>query len=116
MGLSDADWRQMVTLLISAVGAIIIGLLLWSLKRMVRPDPVQQLWLAFCRKLAAAGLSREPHEGPRDFTRRAALRFPAAAAAIVSVGERYILLRYGADRPVAQIAELKRSIREFRPT
>ena len=107
--------RQLATLLISAVGAIIIALLFWSLKRLVRPDPVQRLWIAFCRKLAAAGLPRSPHEGPRDFTERAALRFPSAAAAILVVGERYIALRYGAVRTDAGIAELRRSVREFRP-
>jgi hypothetical protein len=95
---------------------IVFALLVWSLKRMVRPDPVQQLWLAFCRKLAAAGIKRESHEGPRDFTGRAALRLPDAAAAIHSVGQRYIALRYGAARPQTEIAELKRSVKEFRPT
>lgn len=115
IGFTDADWRQLATLLISAVGAIIIALLFWSLKRLVRPDPVQRLWIAFCRKLAAAGLPRSPHEGPRDFTERAALRFPSAAAAILVVGERYIALRYGAVRTDAGIAELRRSVREFRP-
>lgn len=116
MGFADADWRKMVTLLITALGVIVLGLLIWSLKRMVLPDPVQQLWLAFCKKLAAAGLNRASHEGPRDFTGRAALRFPDAAGAILSVGERYIALRYGAARPQTEIAELKRSVKEFRPT
>jgi hypothetical protein len=76
---------------------------------------VQRLWLAFCRKLAAAGLPRAPHEGPRDFTERAARRFPAMAEAIRQVGERYIELRYGAQRTDAGVAELKKTVREFRP-
>ena len=115
IGLTDADWKALATMLISAVGVIIIALLAWSLKRIVRPDPVQQSWLAFCRKLAAAGVPREPHEGPRDFVERAAARFPGAAAAIVAVGERYIALRYGATRPDPEVAALKQQVREFRP-
>ena len=115
IGFSDADWRNLATLLVITVGLIIIVLLAWSLRRLVRPDPVQQLWLGFCRKLAAAGLPREPHEGPRDFTERAAMRFPGAAATIVAVGERYVALRYGAVRHDAELAALKRSVREFRP-
>ncbi|MEO8203495.1 MAG: DUF3488 and transglutaminase-like domain-containing protein [Betaproteobacteria bacterium] len=115
LGFTDADWRKLATLLLTTVGLIVLGLLTWSLKRLVRPDPVQQLWLAFCRKLGAAGLPRDPHEGPRDFTSRAALRFPAAAATIASVGERYIALRYGAVGHDADLAELKKSVRGFRP-
>jgi len=115
IGFTDADWRNLATMLLTAVGLIIVALLAWSLKRLVRPDPVQQLWLKFCRKLAVAGLPREPHEGPLDFTERAAQRFPAVAAAIVSVGERYIALRYGVVRHDADLAELKRTVREFRP-
>lgn len=115
IGFTDADWRNLATLLVTAVGLIIMVLLAWSLKRLVRPDPVQQLWLSFCRKLAAAGVERGPSEGPRDFTTRAAQRFPGLAATIVSVGERYIALRYGAIRPDAEIAQLRKSVREFRP-
>ena len=115
IGFTDADWKELATLLIAALGVIIIVLLAWSLKRLVRPDPVQQMWLAFCRKLASAGLPRETHEGPRDFTERAAQRFPAVAAAILAVGERYIALRYGAARSEMQTAALKKMVREFRP-
>jgi transglutaminase-like putative cysteine protease len=115
IGFTDADWKKLATLMISALGVIVSGLLLWSLKRMVRPDPVQQVWLAFCRKLAAVGVIRQSHEGPRDFTSRAALRFPGVAAGIHSVGERYISLRYGSARSQAEIDELKRAVKAFRP-
>ncbi|MFM9979402.1 MAG: DUF3488 and DUF4129 domain-containing transglutaminase family protein [Burkholderiales bacterium] len=115
IGMTDADWKDLATMLVSTLGVIIIVLLAWSLKRLVRPDPVQQTWLAFCRKLAAAGLPREPHEGPRDFTRRAAEGFPHAAATIRSVGERYISLYYGAARQDAELATLRKQVREFRP-
>jgi transglutaminase-like putative cysteine protease len=115
IGMTDADWKDLATMLVTALGVIIIVLLAWSLKRLARPDPVQQAWLAFCAKLAAAGLPRDPREGPRDFAERAARGFPAAAAAIASVGERYIALRYGATRPDPEVAALKRQVREFRP-
>jgi len=116
LGWNDADWRELATLLTSALGLIIVGLLAWSLKRIVRPDPVQQAWLAFCRKLAAAGIARQAHEGPRDFVVRAAAAVPGLSAVIVSIGERYIALRYGAVRSDEEIVALKRSVREFRPT
>ena len=113
--MNGADWKDLGTMLVATLGVIIMVLLAWSLKRLVRPDPVQQAWLAFCRKLAAAGLPREPHEGPRDFTRRAAEGFPHAAATIRSVGERYISLYYGAARQDAELATLRKQVREFRP-
>jgi protein-glutamine gamma-glutamyltransferase len=115
IGFTDADWRKLATLMVSALGFVILGLLLWALRQKVRPDPVQQFWLVFCRKLAAAGTVRELHEGPRDFVTRAALRFPGAAATILSVGERYISLRYGVLRSASDIAAFKQSIKEFRP-
>ena len=116
IGLSDADWRDLATLLISALGVIVAILLGWSLKRLVRPDPVQQSWLAFCRKLAAAGLPRAEHEGPRDFSGRAAQRFPALAAAIMLLTERYVTLRYGPARAEAEVSAFRRAVREFRAT
>ncbi len=116
IGLTDADWRDLATLLVSTLGVIIMGLLAWSLKRLVRPDPVQQSWLAFCRKLARAGLPRNAHEGPRDFAERAAKRFPALAAAIVSLTERYVALRYGAVHAESEISAFRRAVRNFHPT
>ena len=73
-----------------------VFLLAWSLRRLARPDPVQSAWRAFCRKLAARGVERAPHEGPRDFAERAARALPAARRAILRIGALYIALRYGA--------------------
>lgn len=114
IGLTDADWKDLATLLVSILGVIIIVLLAWSLKRLVRPDPVQQSWLVFCRKLAAAGLPRGEHEGPLDFSERAARRFPALAAAIVSLTGHYVSLRYGPTREDAAVGKFRRAVREFR--
>ncbi len=115
IGFTDADWKKMVTVMISLLGLIMAGLLAWSLKRIVRPDPVQKLWLAFCRKLASAGVSRKSYEGPRDFSERAAGTLPGVADAILSIGERYMALRYGASRPQTEIDALKRSVKDLRP-
>lgn len=116
IGLNDADWKDLATLLVSTLGVIIIVLLAWSLKRLARPDPVQRSWLAFCRKLAAAGLRRDEHEGPRDFSERAARRFPALATAIVTLTEHYVSLRYGPERADAEVGAFRRAVREFRAT
>ena len=53
-----------------------------------------------CRRLAAAGLAREPWEGPLAFTERAACAFPAHAAVLRRAGQLYAALRY-AEKPPA---------------
>jgi regulator of sirC expression with transglutaminase-like and TPR domain len=63
----------------------------------------------FCRILAAAGVSREPWEGPLDFSERAAIRFPAEAEKIRLVGNLYIRQRYG--RSAAPMSDLSRAVR-----
>jgi hypothetical protein len=85
------------------------------------PDPVQLAWRAFCRKLAARGLERAAHEGPRDYSLRAARAMPALRGPILRIGALYIGLRYGseADRGPPpeypeRARELRRRVRELR--
>jgi len=118
-GMHDTDWRQLTAVLFTVLGALTAVLLVWSLRQLVRPDPVQRAWHAFCRKLGARGFARGPHEGPRDFSERAAAGLPNAGAAIRRIGTLYIELRYGAaprdgKRSGAErVAELKRLVQEF---
>ena len=95
LGMRDADWQKLTALLFTFLGAVTILLLAWSLRRLARPDPVQKAWHTFCRKLAAHGVERAPHEGPRDFSARAARALPASRRAILRIAALYIRLRYG---------------------
>jgi len=89
----------------SAVGAGWLGLLLgWLAWRRRRRDPVHAMWQAFCRRLGRAGIARERHEGPLDYTARAARRWPEFAAAFRVIGEAYAELRYGPDAGAASRA------------
>jgi transglutaminase-like putative cysteine protease len=115
-GMRDADWRQLTAVLFAFLGAMTLVLLAWSLKRLARPDPVQKAWRAFCRKLAARGIERSPHEGPRDYATRAARALPAARGSILRIGVLYIALRYGAHASAAGAARLRRLVRELRLT
>jgi transglutaminase-like putative cysteine protease len=114
VGMKDADWRNLTVLLFSVLGALTALLAAWAMRNYVRPDPVQTAWLAFCRKLAAHGLKRAPHEGPRDYAERAAQRLPPAESAIRGIASLYIALRYGADRQEQEVDEFRRRVREFR--
>lgn len=115
-GMRDADWRTLTATLFTVLGLITLALLAWSLSKLVRPDPVQKAWQAFCRKLASQGIERAAHEGPRDYAARAARALPAARRPILRIGALYIGLRYG-PRPTRQgVDRLKRMVRELRLT
>jgi hypothetical protein len=114
-GMRDADWRSLTAALVTVLGSLTALLVAWSLRRLVRPDPVQTAWQLFCRKLAARGMACAPHEGPRDYSERAARNFPLAEASIRRIGELYVQLRYGAGATRSELAELKRLVRQLRP-
>jgi hypothetical protein len=113
IGMRDADWRKLTAAMASILGAFTLVLLVWSLRRLTRPDPVQRAWQAFCRKLGARGVARSPHEGPRDYAERAAARLPQAAASIRAIAALYIGARYGRAPERARAAELARRVREL---
>jgi len=116
VGFPDADWRALTATLFSVLGGITAVLLAWSFRRLARPDPVQRAWRRFCRKLAARGLERAPHEGPRDYAERAARALPMSRQAILRIGALYVALRYGAERTADGIAQLRRLVRELQLT
>jgi len=115
LGLPQADWRGLTAVLAALLGAMVGALALWSLRAELRPDPLARAWQAFCRKLAARGVARAPHEGPRDYVERAAAALPAAAANMRAIAALYLALRYGRSTPRDRIAELRRRVRAFRP-
>jgi hypothetical protein len=115
-GMREADWRSLTATLFTALGLVTVALLLWSLRRLARPDPVQLAWRAFCDKLAARGVERSPHEGPRDYAERAARALPSARGAILQIAALYIGLRYGPHASARRAKELRRRVRELRLT
>jgi len=113
-GMRDADWRSLTVALATILGTLTLLLILWSVRRLVQPDPVQTAWQRFCRKLAAGGIERAPHEGPEDYSERAARSLPRAQDSIRRIGGLYISLRYGRSPAAAEISELRRLVRRFR--
>ncbi len=118
VGIPDADWRALTATLFTLLGIMTAALLAWSLRRLGRADPVQKAWRAFCAKLAARGVERKAHEGPRDYAIRAARALPAYRGAILRIGALYIGLRYGMNAGpqagAARVRELRRLVRELR--
>ncbi len=116
IGMRDADWRQLTAILFTVLGLLTALLLVWSLRRLVRPDPVQKAWHAFCRKLGARGIVRSASEGPRDYSERAARDLPQLQGTIRRIAELYLALRYGPAAPRPRVDELRRLVRDLRLT
>ena len=94
------------------VGVVfILSLLgLWLARSHGEPrEPLAIEYLRFCRRFAAAGLPREPNEGPLDFSERAAVTYPAQAAAIRRAAAYYIAARYARD--LRAINDFQRAVR-----
>jgi len=120
LGMRDADWLELASMLLAVLGAFVLVLFAWMLRRFARPDPVQAAWILFCRKLGARGLARAPHEGPRDYAERAARKLPSAGEPIRRIAALYIALRYGpgepgggAGMPPDGAVQLRRMVREL---
>jgi len=58
-------------------------------------DPVQQVYLRFCRKLARAGIPKMPGQGPVDYAQEVMRKRQDLAPAVRQITWHYVALRYG---------------------
>jgi transglutaminase-like putative cysteine protease len=116
LGFPTIDWRTLGFWLMIAtfvVGvAVTIGLLVHD--RPPRREASLVAWDRFCRKLAASGLARAPHEGPVDYLARVKAARPELAAEVEEITRRYVEARYGAGASRDELRALARMVREFR--
>jgi transglutaminase-like putative cysteine protease len=100
VGISSPSWQTSAILMMTASGLVALALAAVVLLKLrsVRGDPVQRVWLRFCRKLEKLGCPRASAEGPVDFARRAAQSFPALAQQIDAIARLYVDLRYGVGK------------------
>ena len=115
-GLRDVDWRQLGMWLIVGVFSTggSVGLLLLARAYRKRRDPVVMAYDRFCAKLAKAGISRAPYEGPMDLYTRVAREKPQVAGAAQNVLQAYINLRYAAPETTAARTSFLTQVRRFR--
>ena len=117
VGIDDATWRSLATVMFIATGAItlVLAALMLQKLRASRPDPVTAAYLRFCERLARCGVKRHPSEGPDAFRKRAAAARPELASSIGSISEIYIRLRYGEAARTSDALQLKREVAAFSP-
>ena len=117
VGVDDATWRSLATLMLAATGAItlLLAVLLLNRLRAARPDPVSAAYSRFCERLARRGVARHPSEGPDAFRKRAAAARPDLARSIGSISALYIRLRYGEAARTSDAMQLQREVAGFSP-
>lgn len=114
-GLNALGWGGMAAALLAGLGVpflLYAAYMLW--RRGGRADPVLAAYLAFCRKFARRGITRAPHEGPRDFAARIGRLKPALAEGSAKITGLYCALRYSARPPVHALRQLRQAVRAFR--
>jgi transglutaminase-like putative cysteine protease len=117
LGFERPALRQLGWLLAAglAVWLAVVGLRLGRAPRPPRGDRLARSYRALCRRLAAAGLPRAPHEGPLAYAERLARDRPDLAAAVTPLLRRYADARYGPDGAGAGGARnFERAVRALR--
>jgi transglutaminase-like putative cysteine protease len=92
--------------------------LTWSVRGELKPrprDPVMRAYQRLCRRLAAVGIARLPHEGAEDYAARVARERPELGAAVVALCRRYSQLRYASPPAAGEAALFVAGVRRFRP-
>jgi hypothetical protein len=98
-GIDKAEYADLVAILIGS-STLLLGLFAWWTLRSPRRtgDALDEAYAQLCRKLARAGATRAPAEGPLSFAQRLGftkLNNPAITALL----EQYVCLRYACALP-----------------
>jgi protein-glutamine gamma-glutamyltransferase len=119
LGIEEPDAQKIV--LVMAAGLVLaFAWLVWQLRREQRAEPSDPAVLAYrrlCRRLAAIGLARRPHEGAEGYAARIGRARPDLAAAVAALCGRYSRLRYAQASPEhgAELEAFVAGARTFRP-
>ncbi len=116
LGFEMASWKELATGLAASVGALLLafsGFMLWR-RAPVGADPASAIYRRLCRKLARAGIVRQPSEGPMDFATRVATMRPDLATQIAEISDLYVVLRYRPDAQPGSLRRLKKQVGAFR--
>ena len=113
LGLDDPDWRTMTAALAVLCGFALLVVTAWTLFHRSTATPAMCAWDAFCRRLAAQGMRREPWEGPLAFAARVGAVRPELGALTNEAAKLFADLHYGDGDP-EKLGRLRECIRRLR--
>lgn len=113
VGIDSNDWRQMGVVVLASVGLGLAITIAWIARRRTPRPRAALAWDRFCTRLARVGVARGGAEGPVDFSRRAAERFPHLASEIERIAGLYVQARYASQAEA--VDQLVTAVRGFRP-
>jgi protein-glutamine gamma-glutamyltransferase len=112
----EPDGQKLVILLALALTLVFLWLT-WQLRRELDPgskDRLARTYARLCAKLAAAGLSRLPHEGAENYAARIAQLRPDLGAQVSALCRHYSLLRYARSSSRLTLGQFQAAVRAFR--
>ena len=107
-------------LIFMALPALFLAMpILWRLKGRLGPvrqpaDEARRIYDRFLGKMARIGPAKAPHQGPMDYARAVAERYPAMAPEVVAIAAGYIALRYADTGGRDALKAFRRRVRRFR--
>lgn len=105
LGLPDADWRNLATLLGLATGLLIAATTAWTLYQKPHHDPARRLWHKALRHLARRQVNCAPWETPLALAYRVQREHPMLAEPVDRVVEAYLQARYSTDHDLKTLRE-----------
>ena len=113
--------RQGGWLLFMALPPLFIaGVILFGRMRKKRPrklpvDEALKIYSRFLLKMARAGTPKAPHQGPLDYARSVAKRYPALKGDVDAISSSYIAMRYGQEGDRDVLKAFRMRVRRFNP-
>jgi len=104
---TDLSDKILFMIISITVMALIIMAFIFKPRRKIETDLVIKLYNKFCDKLATKGLTRQLHEGPLDYAKRATETFPASRDSITLITRLYTKVRYETSHTEKQLSQLK---------
>ena len=115
LGIPDAGWRELTAGLAAASALLLAGTWFLTAGRRRARSPLERAWHLFCARMAAAGVAREPWEGPTAYARRIRRLQPGLATEAEAIAGEYAALRYGPGFDPERVRRLQRRIRRLPP-
>lgn len=116
LGIDDPrEWQVGAVFVLGAGAALVLTLWLLLRERETGRDPLLAAYRRFNRRLARAGVARQPHEPELAFAQRAARELPGSADAVLSLSQRFSDARYGEAVDDPARSKLASDLRAFRP-